>query len=65
MQEFETELTSLAPFADIMDNISKQHEIEHVDSEYIDYLKQTQVSFFPRKVFFLKKIDQNQINHRV
>ena len=39
MQEFEQELTHIAPFADIMDNICQHEEFEHVDKEFIENLK--------------------------
>ena len=42
MQDYEQELKQLAPFADIMDNISKHQELEHANKEFIDHLKQTQ-----------------------
>lgn len=42
MQEYESEIKQLAPWADIMDNISKQTELEHAEREFIEHLKQTQ-----------------------
>ena len=42
MQEYESEIKQLAPWADIMDNISKQVELEHAEREFIEHLKQTQ-----------------------
>ena len=42
MQEYESEIKQLAPWADIMDNISKQTELEHAEKDFIEHLKQTQ-----------------------
>lgn len=41
MQKYDSELSALAPWVDIMDNIHKNDEIEHADKEFLVDMKQT------------------------